>query len=141
MGAKLGPRIVEIGVPRERLGGAESGQKNKGAWRAPVSRKYLEWNGLGLLLALLRALLGGLLRGLLLGRHLLCHLLLADWIDRAGKRVLACLSLEGRGLATPGSVDCRLVKSGSTDVKESGSSRRGVVTCPRDAAFFSLCEF
>ena len=64
---------------------------------------------MGLLLALLRPLLGGLLGGLLLRRHCYCHLPLAEWIDRAGNRVLACRSLEGRGLAAPGSVDCRLV--------------------------------
>ena len=90
--------------------GRGPGKKIRGPKRAPVSRKTLNTKGLELLLGLLDGLLRGLL-GCLLGGllrcHGLCHLLLAELIDRPESRVLIWLSLAGRGPRVFRSVGCR----------------------------------
>ncbi len=100
-GGGAGP---DEGAPRR--GG---GQKNKGVETTPVSRKFPEMKGLTLLLGLLGGLLGGLLRGLLGGllrSHCWCHLLSAESIDSAERRVLRWPSLEGRGPCAFGPAGC-----------------------------------
>jgi hypothetical protein len=101
---------VEIsarGAPEEKI---------RGLAKAPESRKYPGMSGLrrSYFLPFFPFLVDFF--AAFFFAMVLCHLLLADSIDRAERRVLAWPSLAGRGLAPEGSVDCHQT---SIDFKES----------------------